>query len=116
MSVANSQFPVHQCMAEPELAFHPERIEDRSIHPLKGLLEFGPYSRSLVNNVIDPIRVGMVVPSGEQEVVDELLLELEHTYSPIERRDYLPAFPGFSRVFGLRVVGASSSARVELPN
>jgi hypothetical protein len=115
MSNANFQLPVHRCLAEPELAFHPERNNDRSIHPLKGLVEFGPYSRSLVNNVMDPIRVGMVVPCGEKALVNQLVLELEHRYSPIERRDYLPEFPGFSRVFGLRVVLASSSVQVELP-
>jgi hypothetical protein len=29
-------------LPEPELAFHPQRSEDRSAHPLEGLLRFGP--------------------------------------------------------------------------
>jgi hypothetical protein len=40
-------------------------------------------------------------------------MELEQQHQPQERRHYLPEFPGFSRVFGLRAVQASNSARIE---
>ncbi len=109
-----SQLPAHRVLVEPDLAFHPDRQEDRSPHPLQGLVDFGPYSRSLVNNVLDPIRVGAILPRGGMRVVDGLLREIESRHAPRERYNYLIKFPGFSRIFGLRVVKASDSI-VELP-
>jgi hypothetical protein len=112
VSIPSSQLPVHGWLSEPELAFHPDRAEDRHIHPLRGLLQFGPYSRSL-HWVIDPIRVAAITPHGYLAKVDRLLSELEQNHRPRERTNYLPDFPTFSRLFGLRVVPAPS-ARVEL--
>ena len=50
----------HVWLPEPKLAFHPDRTSDREIHPLRGLLRFGPYSSGLVP---DPIRVATIAPS-----------------------------------------------------
>jgi hypothetical protein len=108
-----SKLPAHQFLPEPELAFHPERREDRDIHPLRGLVRYGPFSRALVNSVIDPIRVATVGPYGKLLDVKRLLDELERQHHPKERVNYLPEFLGFSRVFGLRVV--QSACTVELP-
>jgi hypothetical protein len=109
-----SLLPAHGWLSEPQLSFHPQRAEDRSAHPLEGLLQFGPFSRSLVNAVLDPVRVATIAPAGESEVLDALLSEFEAVSVPRERPNYLPKFPGFSRVFGLRAVIAQS-ARLELP-
>jgi hypothetical protein len=106
--------PVHVWLSEPELAFHPERAEDRHIHPLLGLSQFGPFSRSLINQVIDPIRVAVITPSGEFRTINHLISELEQKHEPRERRPYLPTFSSFSRVFGLRVVPAHRSVHIEL--
>ena len=105
--------PGHGLLAEPELAFHPDRPGDRSPHPLNGLLEYGPFSRALVNTVIDPIRVATITPAGEGAQLAALVREFEASHQPRERRQYLPAFPGFQRVFGVRIV--PSGANVELP-
>jgi len=80
-----SVFPIHRCYSEPELLFHPTRDEDRHAHPLHGLLEFGPFSRSLVNCVIDPIRVAIIAPINELKHVDKLFIELEQHHRPRER-------------------------------
>ncbi|MEQ9103829.1 MAG: hypothetical protein RIE53_03955 [Rhodothermales bacterium] len=107
--------PAHGILQEPELLFHPERSGDTDIHPLRGLLRFGPYSRALINSVIDPIRVGLVVPHDTRGVISHLLKELESTQQPQERQKYLPPFPGFANVFGVRVVPAASSTWIQLP-
>lgn len=112
MSPHSSQLPVHGWLSEPELAFHPDRPEDRHVHPLWGLVQFGPFSRSF-HWVFDPIRVAAIVPHGFLTSVDRLITELEQNHKPRERTKYLPDFPTFSRVFGLRVVSIPS-ARVEL--
>jgi len=114
MTVSPSLFPVHWHLGEPKLLFHPERSGDTHVHPLLGLLEYGPYSRSLVNCVIDPIRVAVVAPQKDVSRVIQLFSELEQVHQPRERKQYLPKFPGFSRIFGVRVV-ASSDAQGTLP-
>jgi hypothetical protein len=112
----NVQLPAHQRLPEPRLAFHPEREQDQAPHPLHGLLEFGPYSRSLLNPVMDPIRVATIAPSGEGKRVLRFISELGESHQPRERKNYLPHWPGFSKVFGLRVVPAEApSAHLELP-
>jgi hypothetical protein len=79
------------------------------------LINYGPYSRSLINTVIDPIRVAVITPSGTSQTVNRLLRELEQEHPPRERKAYLPKFLGFSRIFGVRVVRASGNVCIELP-
>lgn len=97
-----STLPAHRWLSEPLLAFHPERDEDSHVHPLEGLLEYGPYSRSLMSQVYDPLRVAAIYPFGMGRRIDGLLKEMEQQHLPQERRAYLRPFPGFSRVFGLK--------------
>lgn len=115
MGANRSSLPTHSWLPEPDLLFHPTREKDRSAHPLWGLIEFGPYSRALINSVLDPIRVATIVPHNESHRIDRLLRELEMQHKPRERYAYLPQFLGFQRVFGLRVVRASSNATILLP-
>jgi hypothetical protein len=113
---ASFALPGHQRLPEPDLVFHPERIQDRHAHPLRGLLDFGPYSRSLINPVLDPIRIATLAPHGEGRRLHGLIKELGAEHRPGERKTYLPPWPGFSEVFGLRAVAAErDSAHVELP-
>jgi hypothetical protein len=111
-----AQLPAHKCIPEPELIFHPERQQDRHIHPLVGLVNYGPYSRSLVNHVLDPIRLGVIAPHGGLQAIDRLLNELEQRHKPRERTQYLIEYPGFSRVFGLRVIRLPNQECIELPS
>lgn len=117
MTPEDYQLPAHGLVPEPNLLFHPERSEDTDPHPLIGLVNYGPYSRSLVGRVMDPIRVATLGPQqGTRQALKGLLSELEQKHQPKERRQYLIEFPGFSRVFGLRVCGASQVAHRRLPD
>ena len=58
----SSEIAPHLWLPEPNLAFHPDRTSDREVHPLRGLLRFGPHSAGLVP---DPIRVATLAPAGE---------------------------------------------------
>jgi hypothetical protein len=113
--LTKSSLPAHRWLPEPELSFHPTRREDRTAHPLFGLINFGPYSRSLINKVMDPIRVAVIAPHGALVTINSLLRELEQEHQPRERRAYLPKFLGFSRIFGLRILRASDNVCIELP-
>jgi len=108
--------PAHSRITEPELLFHPIRSQDRHVHPLQGLLQFGPYSRSLVQGVFDPIRVATIFPQCERNQIESVLRELNTSHVPRERRAYLPAFPGFSQVFGIRLVSADEPAHLAIPD
>jgi hypothetical protein len=113
MTIDNA-LPGHAVIPEPLLAFHPTREEDRGVHPLEGLRQFGPYSRSLVPGVPDPIRIATIAPARESARVAALLGEFQRAHDPRERRDYLPPFPGFSELFRTRVVLAPD-LHMELP-
>lgn len=96
--------PGHGVIAEPLLRFHPERDADCHPHPLVGLVQFGPFSRSSLGAVTDPIRVALIAPDGFIPKLRFLLTEFEKKHQPRERKQYLVEFPGFSRIFGLRLV------------
>jgi hypothetical protein len=106
-----SEIAPHIWLPEPKLAFHPERVPDRDIHPLRGLLRFGPYSSGFVP---DPIRVATISPAGKSERLFAFVRELNATSKPTERREYLPEWPGFQRVFGLHMRGAGRGCHIEL--
>jgi hypothetical protein len=107
----SSEIAPHVQLPEPMLAFHPDRVSDREIHPLRGLLRFGPYSKGLVP---DPIRVATIAPARESERLYTFISELKSAATPRERLDYLPKWPGFHSVFGLHMRGAGRGCHVEL--
>ena len=113
MKIRVPQFPAHGLIGEPDLLFHPDRRDDHCPHPLLGLIHYGPYSRSTVNTVLDPIRIAVITPHGNLPQVDSLLNEFNSKHWPRERRNYLPEYLGFSRIFGLNIV--RSDIILELP-
>ena len=74
-----TQIAPHVWLPEPKLAFHIERPSDNEIHPLRGLLNFGPYSGGLVP---DPIRIATLAPSGEGDKLRAFLNRLNLAHSP----------------------------------
>lgn len=101
----------HVWFPEPLLSFHPDRMEDRETHPLRGLLRFGPYSAGMLP---DPIRVATIAPHGESQTLYDFLKELNARHRPTQRKDYLPDWPGFQAVFNIRMTAASRDCHVEL--
>lgn len=107
----SSEIAPHICLPEPMLAFHPDRRSDRDIHPLNGLLRFGPYSSGLVP---DPIRVATIAPVGEASRLYGFMKELNSPVKASERTDYLPDWPGLHQVFGMHMRGAGAGCHLEL--
>ena len=93
--------PLYEQISEPTLSFHPDRPTDVDVHPLAGLLRFGPYCRKLPISAADPIRLAIIAPEGTGNRVLNLLAEFNQSQRPRERHQYLPEFGGFSRVFGV---------------
>lgn len=110
-----SELEVHAAIPEVRLSFHPDRPQDSDFHPLRGLAEYGPFSRALVAKVSDPIRIATITPFGERPALEGFVDELARPAPPKERLDYLIEFPGFTSVFRTGVVLADLGAHVELP-
>jgi hypothetical protein len=92
--------PGHSCIPEPDLLFGPDSTSVDS-HPLHGLNRFGPFSKSLLGAVNDPIRIAIIGPTDAVRPVQELLAELEQWHNPSERYAYLAQFHGFQATFGV---------------
>lgn len=107
----NSEIAPHLWLPEPSLIFHPDRTSDREIHPLRGLLRFGPYSAGILP---DPIRVATLAPAGESNHLYSFMTRLKSTHIPRERKDYLPEWPGFQTVFGVHMRAADGDCHIEL--
>lgn len=107
----SSEISPHVWLPEPQLTFHPDRASDRDIHPLRGLLRFGPHSAGLVP---DPIRVATISPADESDRLYSFMRALNAVHKPTERKDYLPEWPGFHAVFGLHMRAAGHGCHIEL--
>lgn len=107
----NSVLPSHTWYPEPVLAFHPDRTTDREVHPLRGLVRFGPHSADFV---LDPLRVATITPADEADGVNDFMRRLKSPQRARERRDYLPNWPGFRSIFGLHVRAAHRECLIQL--
>lgn len=107
----NTEIASHIWLTEPKLAFHPDRSSDRDVHPLRGLVRFGPYSSGMVP---DPIRVATIAPAGEGPQLYRFMKELHTPCRAGERKDYLPDWRGFHEVFGVHMTAAARPCHIEL--
>lgn len=105
------ELPGYSRINEPELMFDPLTPKPYSNHPLKGLIEFGPYSHKIAP--IDQIRVGVICPIGCFHIVRSLIHEFGRSHLPQERKDYLPGYPGFEQVFKSKIHLLNESQSVQ---
>ena len=91
------EFPGLNKIDEPKLMFEAFTSNPYHTHPLKGLIEFGPYSQKLAP--IEKIRVGVICPSNCFHIVQNLFSEFSKSHNPQERPIYLPAYSGFEQIF-----------------
>ena len=81
--------PGYEVYREPRLRFGGDPEHAIDIHPLRGLLAHGPYSKGKLTALSDPIRVAIVAPQGKVRHVVELLREMQQRHRPRERIAYL---------------------------
>lgn len=106
----SSKLRLHRRFSEPLLSFHPERENDTSAHPLRGLLQYGPYTSGVLP---DPIRIATIAPFGESQRLFDFLRHLHESWEPQERKNYLERWPGFHEVFGVKLTAAVKGCRIE---
>ncbi|MFL5763579.1 MAG: argonaute/piwi family protein [Bacteroidia bacterium] len=95
------EFPALHKIDEPKLMFEAFTANPYHIHPLKGLIEFGPYSHKLAP--IEKIRIGVICPANCFHIVQGLVSELNRSHTPLERVNYLPTFEGFIQTFKTQI-------------
>lgn len=115
-SVSAFLLPGHNVIPEQELRFGGTDPASTGVHPLEGLLRFGPYTKDKLAALVDPIRIAIIAPSGQVRRVENLLREMQASHQPKERRQYLRSFPGFSKVFNVAMAAAGPQATIELPD
>lgn len=115
MTATDQRLPDFTVLTEPQLAFHPLDPTRRSVHPLRGLLDHGPYTSSVPQSVRPTIRLAGIGPAGEGGNVLRLVNEIRAPLKPDERLAYLPAWPGFADVFEVDLAFAPKDINVQLP-
>lgn len=109
-----TRFPDFRVVPEPLLCFDPVDRRQRHAHPLRGLLQYGPYSASIVGAVPNPIRIAAIGPAGEGAALMRVITDLRSTLEPTERKQYLPTWPGFRTVFQTDITVLARDKNIQL--
>ena len=83
---------------EPLLAFSSVDPSLVDSHPQKGLATHGPYSKNSLASGTDRIRVAIVGPECGREGRKRVLQNVQCAQQPMDRKDYVPPYPGFKEL------------------
>lgn len=103
--VAVSALPAYLRLSEPSLLFGTLPGDGRRgehVHPLLGLLEYGPYGRFPTGEVI---RAATVCMDGQQARLFDFLAKLHAPAQASDRKSYVPDFIGFEKIFRVGLAG-----------
>ena len=110
-----SKLPPFTLLDEPLLSFSPSDDTQVDVHPLRGLLNFGPYSKGSFGGYTSQIRIATVGPESSFKRRGELMASLRGSYQPSDRSEYVPPYPGFDRLFGVQLE-AARGAHIKWPD
>jgi hypothetical protein len=110
-----SKLPPFTLLDEPLLSFSPSDDAQVDVHPLRGLLNFGPYSKGSFGGYTSQIRIATVGPESAFKRRGELMVSLRSSYQPSDRSEYVPPYPGFDRLFGVQLE-AARGAHIKWPD
>ncbi len=105
----------YSSLDEPLLAFSVGDPDQHHAHPLVGLAEFGPYTRTALPAFTPQVRVAIAGPESGRVARKGLLQSLQQSHGPTDRRDYVPPYPGFAKIFGVELVPAPAETQLTLP-
>lgn len=108
--------PQHRRLGEPLLRFGRDDSGAFDVHPLRGLLDHGPFGKLRLASVSNPIRVAFIGQANMLGRLKQLVRELGSKHEPMERKAYLPVYPGFDRVFEVSIAPAAEVTTVTLPD
>lgn len=110
-----SQLAPLTLLEEPLLSFHPSDRQQVDIHPLRGLAKFGPYSLDSFGGYTTEIRIATVGPESAFKRRGELMASLRQRHHSQDRAEYVPPYPGFEALFGVRLESARG-AHIKWPD
>lgn len=109
-----SRLPPFSLLDEPSLSFGPgdKHID---VNPLRGLANFGPYNQSSFPKYTPELRIATIGPVSGRPRIADLVRTLRSNHVPSDRKDYVPSFPGFEKLFGVPLVAAKAGCHLEWP-
>lgn len=113
---AASKLPPFTLLEEPLLSFSPANSGDVDVHPLRGLVRYGPFSKGSFFHFTAKVRVATVGPESTFKRRGALMASLRDSYDPSDRSEYVPKYPGFEHLFKVALVSAQSTAHVRWPD
>lgn len=111
-----SKLPPFTLLNEPLLAFSPSNTEQVDIHPLRGLVNFGPYSKGSFGTYTPQTRIATIGPESAFRRRGELMASLRDPHQPSDRSEYVPPYPGFESLFRVELQSAPSNAHIKWPD
>lgn len=110
-----SRLPPFSLLDEPLLTFNPDDTSV-DVNPLRGLDRHGAYSRSAFVSYTPSLRIATLGPASGWGKLRTLVNTLRSSHEPSDRKEYVPAFRGFERVFGIPLVAATAEAHIKWPD
>src|ERR1700761_7453996 len=105
-----SRLPPFTMLEEPLLSFSPSDTAQIDVHPLRGLANFGPYSKGSFGGYTSRVRIATVGPESAFKRRGELMLSLRESHHPSDRSEYVPVYPGFETLFRVALEAAPRDA------
>lgn len=110
-----TKLPPFTLLDEPFLAFSPSNIIQVDVHPLRGLVNYGPYSKGSLGGYTPQVRIATVGPASAFKRRGQLMLSLRNRHRPSDRTEYVPEYPGFEALFHIGLTSAPPEAHVKWP-
>jgi len=107
----SSELPGYSTISEPNLIFAGDHLH---VHPLLGLLKFGPYG--LRFGAPSSVRIAALAPKADMPKLRGLISELERSAIPREAKNYYPEYTGFTAVFKAPVVQPTEALTINFPD
>jgi hypothetical protein len=104
MPVSNSELAASTILAEPKLLFANGRTH---IHPLRGLVRFGPYGADLTYP--RAVRLAYFAPKEGMPRLEALVRELQGSVQVRDAPNYYVEYPGFKGAFRIALVAPSGA-------
>lgn len=111
-----AKLPPFTLLDEPDLSFSPSDATQVDVHPLRGLANFGPYSKGSFGGYTSRVRVATVGPESAFHRRGDLMRLLRDVHRPSDRSEYVPEYPGFERLFHVALDPAPGSAHIKWPD
>ena len=111
MTSSASELCGYTPLSEPDLLFANNKTDK---HPLRGLINNGPYS--LKFGAPSWVRFALIAPRQNMSKLEALVEELKKPASPIEAKNYYPAYPGFEKLLRTPIAALDDRLKVVFPD